>query len=243
MTVVAAVHGRADSRLDPKELGEEILSEWRLGHISAPVLSSAAEVADGGLVIANAELQVPTLEEVRLKLRLLSAWEQELRLNMADPSNSTRVQSRLVGKLNILLELQKCTEWKSLRVPGDGSSCDDAWNKGFGDEASKPGRYCAFCASRQPKLLARHRMVDCARRLLCCEPDYTEQAMGQVESNLQHSEIQHSVALDALKTLILQRGKAQEELKCSQHMIKFLRRYEAHKGTSCWHRAYSSSGQ
>lgn len=163
---------------------------------------------------------------------LLVQREQMTLREMKDAPPHSRRKNLLVGQLHAIRFLLDNTRWDGVRAPGDDSKCDAAWNKGLdeareGSGAGAAGRFCAFCACRSQPLLARHRMVDCERRMLCAEWDFSPSARSRLEEELAQTEALNSAELDKHRTLIAQRGVAQSELRLSQYAIKFLRRCEA----------------
>ena len=101
---------------------------------------------------------------------------------------------------------------------------DARWNRG--GDPSGGGRFCAFCAAQTPPALARHRHIECQRRLLCGMPDYTADSLARLEADIAERAARSDALRKHLRRTIAARHIARTLHQRLTFVVRFLRRYE-----------------
>jgi hypothetical protein len=211
---------------DPLELGRAVLHERDQNALSPSVFATAMAQAQGAVLLQSASLLVPANAELAASAMALLARMAVITAELAQGPPQRRAE-QLRGKLWAAQALQERTRWEGLRVPGDAACVDEAWNKGAeASDLAGAGCFCALCAGQSPPVLARHRFIDCPRRLMGGLPDFTPDARASVEDELQQRAVRNEAACCAFRAALQGREAALLLHKNATAAVRFLDRYE-----------------
>lgn len=225
-----------DATADPLDLARAVLHERDRNALTPAVFATALEEAQGSVVLQSATLEVPSHAELAASAMPLPVRVAAVMAEVAAGPPPRRA-AQLRGKLYAARALQDRTRWEGLRVPGDAGVVDEAWNKSAESTvqsaagAASSGRFCALCAGRSPPVLARHRFIDCPRRLLGGLPDFTPDARASVEDAMRERALQNESACCSFRAALHGREEAKLLHKSAAAAVRFLSRYEAPIGT------------
>jgi len=225
-----AVFSSSKGSVDPLYLARSVISERDRNALTPSIFVQASEAAEGVVVLQSATLEVPSQSELQSSMQTLPQLEASLRAETKMEGRPRRA-AQLRGKIHAVCLLQERTKWEDLRVPGDPKAADEAWNKGAASATvSAAGHFCAFCAARSPPVLARHRFIECPRRMLDGIPDFTPAARAALEGELACRRARNESASRGFREIISGREQVQQFHRTAMAAIRFLRRHEAPEG-------------
>ena len=139
-----------------------------------------------------------------------------------------RVRTDLLeGKLKAIDRLRTCERWTGLTVVGDPEVADHAWN--MGREPNSPnsrfGRFCTYCAQRNPPVLARHRYIECMQRMLSGDPEYCVEALAELTSDLSRREAHTERLLSRFESVVEKRKQCKALLDETVDVCHSLKKY------------------
>ena len=213
----------ADGMGSPEVISAEASEILRRAIVSDPIAAQAVSVftgirAYGSEASVSMDVSGEASRGMRSRLAQTALGTLKGRLTYAKMRRDS-----LRGKLEAIEQLRNDTEWPACTVVGDPSVVNQQWNKGIKLSLAAEGRFCAYCAQRNPPVLARHRFVECTNRMLSGQPEHSHEALCALEERLIAKESRVNQHLRRFSTVVAHRKRCKTQLAEVEGVLGFLK--------------------